>query len=84
MSVDVLFFADIREKIGFSSICVEVQRSITKEDFLTKLKVQLGVERFACLEEDNVSIALNQELQKGTFFIRSGDEIAFMPPITGG
>lgn len=84
MNVHVLFFASIREQVGCSEIYVDLSGSISKAEFLSRLKAEVGPDRFQYLTAENVSIALNQELQKGTFEVAAGDEIAFMPPITGG
>lgn len=84
MNVHVLFFAAIREEVGCSDVYLDLSGSISKEEFLTKLEAEIGSDRFHCLTAENVSIALNQELQKGAFQVAAGDEIAFMPPITGG
>ena len=84
MNVRVLFFAAIREQIGCTGIDVELPGSTSKCDFMSRLETEMGSERFRCLTAENVSIAVNQVVQSGDFEIAGGDEIAFMPPITGG
>jgi len=39
---------------------------------------------FAALSAPNVRIAVNKEFVEGGCTLRDGDEVAFMPPITGG
>ena len=84
MNIQVLFFAAIREHVGVERLCLDVSQPVSKSVFLAMLESRLGTERVAYLSEDNVSIAINQTLTKGSFEIQAGDEIAFMPPITGG
>ena len=41
-------------------------------------------EVFAQLRGDNVRIAINQELVNGNRALAAGDEVALLPPVTGG
>jgi len=39
---------------------------------------------FTALSAANVRIAVNREFVEGSCTLQDGDEVAFMPPITGG
>ncbi|MGH8598856.1 MAG: MoaD/ThiS family protein [Gammaproteobacteria bacterium] len=45
---------------------------------------RFGDDFAAALTAPNIRVALNQEFVVGQCTVRDGDEVAFMPPITGG
>jgi molybdopterin converting factor small subunit len=49
-----------------------------------QLSQVLGVERTQVLQADNIRIAVNQHLVNETTTLQEGDEVAFLPPVTGG
>ena len=53
---------------------------------LAALRPALGPEGYAALTAENVRIAVNQEFVDGPAGIdlQPGDEVAFLPPVTGG
>ncbi|MCY4656191.1 MAG: molybdopterin converting factor subunit 1 [Gammaproteobacteria bacterium] len=84
MIIRTLFFASLREKIGISELTVELPRDATRDSLLQALQSELDESRYETLSTPQVSIAINQELVKGEFTLQEGDEVAFLPPITGG
>lgn len=84
MNVDVLFFASLREAIGVTSIALNLPEAATRRDLLDQLQREFGSERVAPLLAENVAISVNRTLENGGFTLKSGDEVAFLPPITGG
>ena len=48
------------------------------------LKKALTHEAFIEITAKNVKVALNQELIDGSVAVSDGDEVAFLPPVTGG
>ncbi len=86
MNVKVLFFASLREAIGVESLAVSLAEGTFYE--LRVVLVDMLGELSDALWADNVRIARNQELL-GMQLIESlvladGDELAFLPPVTGG
>ena len=77
----VKFFASLRDLVGLEEIVLDVvdHRSLLKE--LEKL---LSAEGYEAISAASVKIALNHEIVEPDFEIRHNDEIAFLPPITGG
>ena len=80
----VRFFASLREQVG----CECRSRSSTESrDIATIvgsiLERGLG-EPVAALAAPTCRVALNQEIIGGDARLRDGDEVAFLPPITGG
>jgi molybdopterin converting factor small subunit len=49
-----------------------------------RLQESLPADAFAALHGGGVRIAVNQELIEHDATLRAGDEVAFLPPITGG
>ena len=84
MKVNVLFFASLKEDLGVSEIELDVSERAGRSDLLDSLTSELGSDCVSPLRAENVSIAVNRSIEKGEFVLKSGDEIAFLPPITGG
>jgi len=81
--IKVVFFAALREQLNCSELTISSENITTVAD----LKQQLASRneqyqaRFA-----NTSLlsAVNHDMVDGEQLIKSGDEVAFFPPVTGG
>ena len=84
-SVDLVYFAWVRERIGKAEETLELPDSVvTAGDLLAHLKT-LGEEDEAALEHENViRVAINQEHVDHHEPIAGAREIALFPPMTGG
>ena len=85
--IRVLFFASLKEAVGLDCWeCGVPQGDAMRLDaLLAALRQQLGAAGYAALTAENVRIAVNQEFIDGEAAeLRSGDEVAFLPPVTGG
>lgn len=80
-SVTVLFFASLREEVGLGELHTEAADT---DELMAVLAAQLPAEAMSSLSRDNVRMAVNQQLIEGTVALRAGDEVAFLPPVTGG
>ena len=78
----VLFFAQTRELIGVDEIVVEEEFSTADE--LREYLSQKGEKWALALEKGKLLVAINQTLMPLESAVKSGDEIAFFPPVTGG
>lgn len=81
--ITVLFFAQLRDQLGRESVSVPAQDIGT----LAALRGHLVARNphwQPHLEADSVLFAVNQTLVKAEHPVRAGDEVAFMPPVTGG
>ena len=75
MSIQVKFFASLREKIGISNTEInDVATAGDAWDIATN-----NAERPV-----NVLVAINLEYARFDSPINEGDEVAFFPPVTGG
>ena len=81
MQIIVKFFASCREIVGTSSIDVDLPEASTTLDLLVVLQ-----RRFPNLQNviDEVSIAVNKKYVKECVTLNFGDEVALIPPISGG
>ena len=84
MSIKVLYFASLRETLGYSHETLTLRPTIaTLGDLRSHLARRGGVWE-ALSEGRNVRAAINQEMVGPDVAVNDGDEIAFFPPVTGG
>lgn len=83
MTMDVLYFAWLRERIGQASERVETA-AVTVRDLVAELAAR--EERYAAAFADlrTVRVALDQELADFDAPLAGVREVAFFPPMTGG
>jgi len=84
MTVTVRFFAALREQIGTDAIGIELDGRTDSDRLLSMLRQKLGDELAVQLVAPDVRVALNKEFVDYPWSVDDGDEVAFMPPITGG
>ncbi|HEY5679200.1 MAG TPA: MoaD/ThiS family protein [Pseudomonadales bacterium] len=82
--VRVLFFASLREAVGREEVFLELPDSARIDDLLASLDDILSAEAMAALRAENVRLAVNQEMLTAPGRLRPNDEVAFLPPVTGG
>ena len=82
LEIRILFFAKARELVNVSSAAIRVPNSQITEDQLLTL-IELKFPELKVLKRGFV-LALNEEYAGGTLNLKSGDEIAIIPPISGG
>ncbi|HZZ17981.1 MAG TPA: MoaD/ThiS family protein [Opitutaceae bacterium] len=78
-TVLVRYFAILREQRGLGEEQVSTSAA-TARDLYEELR---GLHRFT-LPSGNVRVALNDEFGPWESEIRSGDALAFLPPVAGG
>jgi MoaE-MoaD fusion protein len=81
MRVRVLFFGALKEIAGGAEEDLEIPAGATLEDVF-----RLYAERHETLQERRSStlFARNREFARGDAVLSDGDEIAFLPPVSGG
>ncbi len=84
MTVHVRFFASLREAVAAERLEVVIERPVTVSGLLEALGERLSESALAALTAESIRVAVNQELMSGAVEIRPGDEVAFLPPVTGG
>lgn len=81
LRVTIKLFASYRERVGSSEVRVEVPDGVT-----AGYLAQEVVRRYPGLIEDpsRLVMAVNQEYQDHLYGLEDGDEVALIPPVSGG
>ena len=81
MRITVRLFARLRELAGAGELAVEVPVGATVADVW---RVLVATHPAAAAYERSMSCAVNLDYAKMTTFVADGDEVAFLPPVSGG
>ncbi len=76
--IKVLLFAGLRDEVGKSELVIEIE-----ETTISSLKKLLQTE-YDSLNLNQVMIAVNEEYATEETIIKSGEVVAFIPPVSGG
>jgi molybdopterin converting factor subunit 1 len=81
VAVQVRLFARLREQAGFETQVLEVAAGSTLADVYDSVR-----RMHPALEPDRESVrgAINQEFSDWDAVVSQGDEVAFIPPVSGG
>lgn len=79
MEIIVRLFATYREAVGSSVLRWEVAEGATVEDLWRGLR-----EAYPNLPQVKPAAAINAEYARLDERLRAGDEVAFLPPVSGG
>lgn len=81
MTIKLLFFAALREAVGHAALTKEISGTMTAaEVFLQVQKEYPQAARFA----GAISFAVNGDYAAPEVELKHGDELALLPPISGG
>lgn len=75
MSIQVKFFASLREKIGIADIDIESAETAGDAWNIATNKADVPT---------NLLVAVNLDYAQLNTAVFDGDEVAFFPPVTGG
>lgn len=81
--IKVIFFAALREQLGCGGTEVSAKCAST----VAEVKDALGKKDESWqdyLANNSLLCAVNHQMVQGDFSVKSGDEVAFFPPVTGG
>ena len=81
MKVNVRFFALYRERAGASELGWDLPESATLADLLREIR---GAYPDLAPPDVEIVAAVNEEYADGGIVIRDGDEVALIPPVSGG
>lgn len=84
MNIQVRFFASLRESLECDELALRLADGSTTEDLLVHITRRIGDTASVLLSTNNVRVAINKEIRELPVALRDGDEVAFMPPVTGG
>lgn len=74
----ILFFAHLKDAVGEDFYLLDVAGRTVKE------VKEIVAERFEFGHLNTVMTAINEEFATNEEIIKEGDEIAFIPPVSGG
>ena len=81
--VTVRFFASLREAVGRDSLRLELDDA-SLAGVRARLAQELTAAQLEVVAAPGVQVAVNQAIVQDDAQLTSGDEIAFLPPVTGG
>ena len=79
----VRFFGSLREAVGEEAVSVDFAGG-TVAALKARLRQRLPAAAAEAVFADGVQVAVNQVLAPDDAPIASGDEVALLPPVTGG
>ena len=77
MSIEVKFFASLRERVGKSGCTLKSSNIENVTDVWREAVADLAM-------PENTLVAVNMEYVDTAQGVHDGDEVAFFPPVTGG
>ena len=83
--VTLLYFARLREAFGVASEQVELPQTVRDVAALTQwLRARGGAWESELAPDRLFRVAVNQQISPPDGCVADGNEIAFLPPVTGG
>ncbi|MEO6804763.1 MAG: MoaD/ThiS family protein [Edaphobacter sp.] len=79
MRVRVLYFGVLKDVMGHGSALMELTDGASVAALLA-----LHRESRAALVWDSIAVAVNQEYARAEDVLKDGDEVALLPPVSGG
>ncbi len=80
VQVQVRLFASLREEVGHETVALELENPATVADLLRAF-----VDTYPhALSVGQAIVAVNQEVANREARVEASDEIAFLPPVSGG
>jgi molybdopterin converting factor subunit 1 len=80
VTVRVRLFASLRERLGASELTRDLRPDATAGDLLAALRAEFP----ALAGSGSVAIAVNAEYVDRHHALADGDEVALIPPVSGG
>ena len=81
MQLRLRFFAGAREAMGRSALPLKLDEPATVADLLAHLRAEYPA--FARLPP-TIMVSVNLEYREPDYALGDGDEVAFIPPVSGG
>lgn len=74
----IRYFAGLKEKAGKSEEVIEREKMTVKE------LQEWAASTYEGFDEKSIRVAINEEYAQSSDIIKSGDTVAFIPPVSGG
>jgi molybdopterin converting factor subunit 1 len=79
MQVKVLYFGMLKDAAGHRSVEMEMAEGASVADLLGKHRASTPSAPW-----DSIAVAVNQEYAGAADVLKDGDEVALLPPVSGG
>lgn len=80
MALKLLFFAQCADWVG----CQKMELVLKKRESLAQLIQSVPELRPLVKNKNILKVAVNQEFSNFNVEVKDGDEVAFLPPVSGG
>ncbi len=80
MKVEALLFASYREKAGVGRLTLELRDGATVGDLADAMRAKFP----ELPDPERIVVAVNNEYQDHDYVLGDGDEVALIPPVSGG
>ena len=85
MTIRILYFASLREKLGKDVEEIELPAGVaTVAALRSHLRGRGGAYEAALSDKALLRAAVNQDMVQPSAAVKAGVEVAFFPPVTGG
>ncbi len=84
ITVDLIYLARLREAFGCSGESLALPAATTVAEVIATLVARGGAYAEEFASGRGVRVAVNHEVVTTAHRVRDGDEVAFLPPVTGG
>ncbi|RZU42973.1 molybdopterin converting factor subunit 1 [Edaphobacter modestus] len=81
MQVTVLYFGVLKDMVGHRSSEMDLPEGLSVAGLVERHAAQLGSSGEFW---DSIAVAVNQQYAKAEDVLHDGDEIALLPPVSGG
>lgn len=81
--VTVRFFGSLREAVGRDAVDLDIENACIA-GVRKRLASLLRADELQALSGQGVRVCVNQTIVRGNVELGTGDEVAFLPPVTGG
>lgn len=81
--ITIRLFAIYKEKAKVDKIEIDLEKSITVRDLLKIIKERIPAIKDLVMEGKGM-VAVNHEVAKPDTIVNDGDEVALIPPVSGG
>ena len=82
--ITVVFFAALREQLGCSEIKFDATDTISSVAEVKQALTHKNKEWLRFFENNSLLAAVNHDMVDENHPVKSGDEVSFFPPVTGG
>ena len=80
MNITVKYFASLREQLGKSEEILTLSDEISIAEVWQNVSASISEN----IESENILMTINMEYVKSDALVKTGDEVAFFPPVTRG